>query len=152
MLVAPVLLGICVYADYLNRSSHERDLRQAVLNQVSVIRARLEGNVNSNALLVQGLVTAISVEPNMSTERYKALAEPLFRGRSQIKNIGAAPDYVISYMYPVQGNEAAIGLDYRKVPQQFAAVKRAREIGELVLAGPVNLVQGGQGFIARIPG
>lgn len=145
------LIGIGIYADHLNSSENERNLRQSVFNQLSVIRARLEGNINSNAHLVQGLVAAISVEPNMSNHRFTALAQPLFWGTSQLRNIGAAPKLVIRYMYPVKGNEAAIGLNYRNNPAQFDQVKRARDSGELVLAGPVNLVQGGWGFIARIP-
>lgn len=151
VLVAIVLLGIGIYADHLSNRSYEKGLRQDVLSQVSVVRARLEGNINSNAQLVKGLVTAISVEPQLDQARYRAFAEPLFSSHSQLRNIAAAPEYVISYMHPVKGNEAAIGLDYRKVPAQFEAVERARKLGKLVLAGPVNLVQGGQGFIARIP-
>ena len=54
-------------------------------------------------------------------------------------------------MYPVAGNEKAIGLDYRKNPAQRAAALRARDERALVLAGPVDLQQGGQGFIGRFP-
>ncbi|NOR69651.1 MAG: EAL domain-containing protein [Methylomarinum sp.] len=54
-------------------------------------------------------------------------------------------------MYPIKGNEAAIGLDYRKLPSQFAAVNKARVTRQLVLAGPVKLVQGGTGLITRLP-
>ena len=49
------------------------------------------------------------------------------------------------------GNERAIGLDYRNNEAQREAAFRARDTGELVLAGPVDLVQGGQGFIGRFP-
>ncbi|MDH5572632.1 MAG: PAS domain S-box protein, partial [Gammaproteobacteria bacterium] len=42
-------------------------------------------------------------------------------------------------------------LNYREYPKQLEAVLRARNTGNLILAGPVDLVQGGQGFIARIP-
>src|SRR5690606_37451185 len=45
----------------------------------------------------------------------------------------------------------SLGIDYRAMPEQRAPVFRARETGDLVLAGPVDLVQGGQGFIARFP-
>lgn len=87
----------------------------------------------------------------MLQERFIALSSPLLSEHSQIRNIAAAPDLVIRYMNPVAGNEAAIGLDYRTLPEQFETVELARDTGEMVLAGPVNLVQGGQGLIARIP-
>lgn len=150
-LVAIFLLMSGLYVDRLNSNAKIQDLKQALLDEVSAVRARLESNVNYNAILVKGLVAAISIEPDMSKERFIALSTPLLSGRSQIRNIAAAPNLVIHYMNPVAGNEAAIGLDYRTVPEQYDAVVLARDTGELVLAGPVNLVQGGQGLIARVP-
>ena len=54
-------------------------------------------------------------------------------------------------MYPMKSNEKAMGLDYRKDERQRAAALRARDERKLILAGPVDLKQGGQGFIGRIP-
>ncbi|TIP54564.1 CHASE domain-containing protein, partial [Mesorhizobium sp.] len=42
-------------------------------------------------------------------------------------------------------------LDYRKDERQRVAALRARDERELILAGPVDLRQGGQGFVGRIP-
>ena len=150
-LIGFCLIGLGIYADKLNTQSQEHELYQSVLDQLSIIRARLEGNINSNAQSVKGLVAAISIEPNMTQERFAALAKPLFQGQTQLRNIGAAPDLVIRYMFPVQGNEAAIGLNYRNVPAQYDAAKKAIDTGKLIISGPINLVQGNQGFIANIP-
>ncbi|HQV88779.1 MAG TPA: PAS domain S-box protein [Nitrosomonas sp.] len=153
----PVLLvGICLlligsYVDHLHSRGMERDLRISVLNRLSLLRARLEDNLTSNAQLVQGLVASISVEPDLPQDKFAELAQHLFRGHSQLRNIAAAPDLVIRYMYPIAGNEAAVGLDYRRYPDQIEAVLRARDSGDLILTGPIDLVQGGQGFVARFP-
>ncbi len=151
LLIGLCLIGLGIYADRLNTRTQEHVLRQSVYEQLSVIRARLEGNINSNAQSVKGLVAAISIEPNMTQKRFAALAKPLFHEHSQLKNIGAAPDLVIRYMFPVQGNEAAIGLNYRNIPVQYDAAKNAIDAGKIIISGPINLVQGGQGFIADIP-
>nr|WP_274608864.1 diguanylate cyclase [Lamprobacter modestohalophilus] len=74
-----------------------------------------------------------------------------FREKADLRNIGLARDMVIRFMYPLQGNEAAIGLDYRQQPNQIEAVRLALGLNKIVLAGPVSLVQGGEGLIARIP-
>ena len=66
-------------------------------------------------------------------------------------NVGVAPGLVVAYECPLKGNERAIGLDYRKNDAQREAALRARDSGDVVLAGPVDLVQGGRGFIARLP-
>lgn len=148
---AGFLLIAGFYINSLHTQEVKQELRISVSNQLSVIRAQLEGNINSNAQLVKGLVVAISTEPNMTQKRYAELSEPLLQSSSELRNIAAAPNLVIRYMFPIKGNESAIGLEYRKHPLQYNAVKNAIKLNKLVVAGPVNLVQGGQGFIARIP-
>jgi diguanylate cyclase (GGDEF)-like protein len=140
-----------IYAEHQNRLVHEQASRADVLADVNLIRAKLEGNINGNIQLVRGLVATITTEPEMDQARFAALAENLFREQSQLRNIAAAPDLIISLMYPMKGNEHAIGLDYRTAGLQRAAALRARDAGELVLAGPVDLRQGGQAFIGRFP-
>jgi diguanylate cyclase (GGDEF)-like protein len=155
LLPAVVALAVLVAGGvYLDRQSSvltEERMRAAVLADVSLIRAKLEGNINGNIQLVRGLVSVISTEPDMRPERYAALVRNLFEEQSQLRSVAAAPGFVISMTYPLDGNEAAIGLDYRKNDAQREAAMRARDTGRLVLAGPVDLVQGGRGFVGRFP-
>ncbi|WP_181701198.1 bifunctional diguanylate cyclase/phosphodiesterase [Chthonobacter albigriseus] len=148
-LMVIVLLGF--FADYQNRVLFEQRLRSDVLQQVSLIRAKLEGEISSSIQLVRGLVATLATEPQMSQQRFSELAESLFAERSLLRNVAAAPNLVVRLIHPLQGNEKAIGLDYRRSPTQRDAALRARSSGELVLAGPVDLVQGGQGLIGRYP-
>lgn len=53
--------------------------------------------------------------------------------------------------YPVTGNEKAVGIDYTKLESQWPAVKRVIEGHRTVVAGPLNLVQGGSAIIGRTP-
>ncbi|TPN76150.1 EAL domain-containing protein [Mesorhizobium sp. CU2] len=150
--IAVVVLLICaLFADQQNRNVSDQLARADVLAKVNIIRAKLEGNVNGNLQLVQGLASAVTTEPYLGQQRFAALAANLFKQNSQLHNIAGAPDLVISLMYPVEGNEKAIGLDYRKNEAQRLAALRARDQRALVLAGPVDLAQGGRGFIGRIP-
>ncbi|TIL56971.1 MAG: EAL domain-containing protein [Mesorhizobium sp.] len=139
------------FADHQNKVVSDQAARADVLAKVNLIRAKLEGNINGNLQLVQGLVAAVVTEPYMGQQRFASLASNLFGRGSQLKNIAGAPDLVISLMYPMNGNDKAIGLDYRKDERQRLAALRARDKRELILAGPVDLRQGGQGFVGRIP-
>ncbi|MFA6157588.1 EAL domain-containing protein [Mesorhizobium sp.] len=125
--------------------------RADVLAKVNIVRAKLEGNIEGNLQLVQGLIATIVTEPLMGQERFAALASNLFQQKSQLRNIAGAPDLVISLMYPINGNEKAIGLDYRNNEAQRRAAMQARDQRVLVFAGPVDLAQGGRGFVGRIP-
>ncbi|MHA6732070.1 bifunctional diguanylate cyclase/phosphodiesterase [Devosia sp. A369] len=156
-IVLPTLVALAVLVVggvILDRQSsvlHEERMRAGVLAQVSLIRAKLEGNINSNIQLIRGLVATIATEPEMQQERFAALVSNLFEEQSQLHSVAGAPDLVVSMTFPLEGNERAIGLDYLKNDAQREGVLRARDTGKLLLAGPVDLVQGGRGFVGRFP-
>jgi diguanylate cyclase (GGDEF)-like protein len=146
-----VVVGSAVFADTQNRTLQEQQLRSQVTRQVSVIRARLEGNINGNLQLVRGLVATLVTEPGMGQTRFDRLASQVLTEESQLRSIAGAPNLKVTMTYPLKGNEKAIGLDYTKNDAQREAAYRARDTGKLILAGPVQLVQGGTGFIGRFP-
>lgn len=140
-----------IAAEMQARKSHLVAQRTSISAQVAVLREDLEGAVNGPIQLVRGLIAVIATEPDMDQARFAALADGLIGNGSLLRNIAAAPDMVIRLMYPLEGNEQAVGLDYNSIPEQRDAALRARDTGDLVLAGPVDLVQGGRGFIGRFP-
>ena len=150
--IAAVVMALFgIYADDQNRVLHEQKLRADVSAKVNVIRAKLEGNVSANLQLVRGLVSTVMTEPYMGQQRFGQLTQSLFREQSQLRNIAGAPDFIVSLIYPLAGNQKVLGLDYRTDPEQAPAALEARDTGKLVLVGPIALKQGGQGFIARFP-
>ena len=150
-LLACGLLLAAYVAEHVNQTRYETAVRAAVHNDLGRLRDSLEGNLNSDIQLVRGLISLIALNPDIDQQRLDIAARPLFEGRSQLRNLAVAPDMVIRMVYPKLGNEKAIGLDYRSVPEQFVAVERARQSRQIVLAGPLQLVQGGTGLVARLP-
>jgi PAS domain S-box-containing protein len=145
-------LGLAAYvAERINDEQHATALRARVQNDLAGFRDALEGNLNSNIQLVRGLLGVVALAPDLDQARFALAAAPLFDDSTQLRNIVLAPDLVIRMVYPVRGNERAFNLDYRTVPEQWAAVEQARESRKIVLAGPINLVQGGIGLAARLP-
>lgn len=127
-------------------------LRQQVTSQAGEVRALLEAELNASLHLTSGLVTYI--QANQGRIRAEEI-EPWLRGLVErgrhIRNIGIAPDNRISYIYPLAGNEGAMGLYYPDNPAQWPDVERAMEERRPILAGPLPLKQGGQGLIYRVP-
>jgi diguanylate cyclase (GGDEF)-like protein len=148
-----VLTGIPI-TEYFHRLVVERAAqvqRVEALGVLAQLRAQIESEVNSVLFLTSGLISYVTVEPNSSPEQWRALAAEIVRSSRHVRNIGLAPGNVIRFVYPLHGNENAIGLDYAKNEQQWPAVERAITLGGTVLAGPLQLVQGGLGLIARTP-
>ncbi|WP_372983134.1 ATP-binding protein, partial [Marinobacter sediminum] len=69
-----------------------------------------------------------------------------------LRNIGLAPDLVIRHIYPLEGNEAALGLDLSQGSLSPSQIQQLLdETSQALYSGPINLVQGGQGLAGRIP-
>ncbi|MDN3638695.1 PAS domain S-box protein [Simiduia curdlanivorans] len=151
VILSVVLILGALVIDRLSIEREQDNERALVLQQASLVRARLEGNINANIQTVLGLVSVIAAEPDITQVKFSRYAQQIFQGRHQLRNLGGAPDMVIRFMHPMAGNEAAIGLNLAANPAQQAAAQRAKNTGLITVAGPVNLAQGGQGFIGRIP-
>ncbi|MDX1606948.1 MAG: CHASE domain-containing protein, partial [Candidatus Competibacterales bacterium] len=151
LLVAGLVAGGGYVAERLDHTRAQQSARASVLDRLGTLRARLEGSVNANLFLVRGLIAEIALNPNLSQVEFARIAQQLLRTDNQIRNIGAARDLVLTHIYPLSGNRAALGLDYRHHPTQRDAALRAVTSGEMVVAGPLPLVQGGTAFVGRMP-
>ncbi|TAF57123.1 MAG: PAS domain S-box protein [Oscillatoriales cyanobacterium] len=138
----------------LDRSEQERFLqhnRASTIERLSTVRSKLEGSLNSRLLLMRGFVADISHNPNITEAEFAAMARILMGQQRGIRSLGLVKGTTIAYMYPLQGNEQAIGVDLTKVPAQREMVKEAIDTRKTVLAGPVKLLAGNVGFIGRSP-
>nr|WP_246434118.1 diguanylate cyclase [Spirochaeta isovalerica] len=107
--------------------------------------------LSRDLLIVNSTAAYISVNPDISEEEFIRFASKIFGDSKTLSNLAAAPDLVLSYVYPKTGNEAIIGVDYRDLPDQLPLVLKARDSSELVVAGPIDILQGGQGILGRAP-
>ena len=135
----------------LQIEAKEQLARASVRAELATIAARLEGEVRSTVNLTEGIAHLVQHEGAVTPERFAGLARQAMAENRQIRNIALAPGDVLRYVYPLQGNESILGIDYRTLPDQYPLIERAREIGAGILAGPVNLMQGGRAFIFRRP-
>ena len=81
----------------------------------------------------------------------RAMLAALYDNSHHIRHFGLAKGTELAYVYPLLGNEAALGTDYRDVPDQWPDVLAAMNSETGVLSAPVNLIQGGVAFIFRSP-
>lgn len=126
----------------------EKENAAQKLNSVS---AKLQGHLQTNLSMLTGFAAYISAMPDLSENDFKRYAQALFKKEPMLINFAAAKNLVVNYIYPVSGNEKALGLNYQKIPEQYARVMQVINTGQMQMAGPVNLVQGGTAFIGRAP-
>jgi diguanylate cyclase (GGDEF)-like protein len=138
----------------INQQVRDLEARQKVdlLVHGASIRARLSRELNRVLYLTSGLSSYLAVRRNdLQRDEIEAILARLYHESSHVRNFAVAVGYTLTYVYPVKGNEKAIGLHYPDVPAQWPAVKRAIDSKQAVLIGPVKLVQGGSGLIYRVP-
>lgn len=154
LVVLAVLTAGVALTGYLYRLDLEiqrSEFQDVIARQAASIRASLEQEINTTLNLTQGLVVYVSTNPDLTQDQFAGIASRILQRTPYIRNIGLARDNVITHVYPMEGNEAAIGFRYAESREQWPAVSRAISTGNSVIAGPVNLVQGGRGLISRIP-
>ncbi len=149
-----LLLGLLSSFVYINSEIRyylqqaRLDIYEATLSRV----VRLESLINANLVVARGVRAEVLLHSGLDAKELDRIAEQLLIKELQIRHIALAPDLVVSYVYPREGNESAIGLDYRDNPEQRDAVMQALKTKKILLAGPLNLVQGGEpALIARVP-
>lgn len=148
-----LLLGLLL-SFHLSRLDRERrlsDVRSQVTHDLATLRARLEGVVNTVFSTTSGLTEVIAHQGGITPELFAALARHAIKGYPQIRNITVAPDNIVTLLYPLDGNSQVLGLHYATLPEQYIPIQKAMQTGRPVFSGPHNLVQGGRGFIARVP-
>ncbi|MBR9787539.1 MAG: sensor domain-containing diguanylate cyclase [Vibrionaceae bacterium] len=135
---------------------HLRELNREQLlveakDQLSILRSNLEADLMADIYQASTLATLVTLLPESGEHELSIAARRILNKSKNIDAIGIAKNDVVNHMFPLDGNESVLGLDYRTVPEQWAQVQKAREIQEIFLAGPVALVQGGRGLIVRVP-
>ena len=147
------LLGLAT--EFFAREQQLRALseqRQHTLNDAGAIRAVLESELNATAYLANGIESYIAAKlGNIRADEIEPMLGLLYERGRHFRNIGIAPGNRLTYIFPLAGNEKAVGLYYPDNPQQWPAVERAIRERQPRLAGPVKLLQGGEALIYRVP-
>lgn len=142
---ASVAIGLL---DTRNRQTEERG---DVTIQLSTVRARIEGRLKATFNSTDGLINLVSLQGGIDRHQFEGLAAQALSKNPVIRNIALAPQDQVSQVYPLAGNEKVIGFRYSENAEQYRTVVEARRRGTPLLAGSVQLVQGGRALIQRSP-
>lgn len=143
------LLAGALGAETALRAHARQSAAAAALHTLDERGAALTREVYQNLAALRGLASHIALDPDLDQARFETYARALMQGATAISHLAAAPDLVLRFVHPLAGNEAIVGLDYRELPNQSEAALRAVKAGAVVIAGPLDLIQGGRGFVAR---
>lgn len=137
-----------VHLQTLNHINEEK--LKATYTAESTVR-RIEAQVNKYLSKSEFIKNIIESGNTISDEQFQELSQFMMDEDGVIDAIELAPDGVVSKIYPMAGNEEAMGLDMLTDPERKTSAIRAKDSGEYTIAGPFNLVQGGTGALLFEP-
>lgn len=132
-------------------SRFQTEQTQDVADQASTLKAQIEGEILARSLQMRGMAAAITTAPNLSQAQFDEIATQVTGDDPVIRMIAAAPNLRIEHVHPLASNRALIGLDYTKYDHVMKIIQGARDSGNTVLDGPVNIGNGQLGLVLRTP-
>ena len=134
----------------VNQNQQRREKLKAAYTAESTI-SRIE--VQLNRYLAESNLVKKSIEEGLtiSDKQFATLSRLMQDEDDIIKVHEIAKDGIVSQIYPMEGNEDVIGLNMIENPERKKEARLARDSGEYTIAGPFELVQGGNGVLLFDP-
>ena len=152
--VITFFLFLLIFEYLITAQSVKTHARQRVeaSNYASILKSKIDRELNSILFLSTGLSSYFTVyHEQIEQDKVNAMLADLYSRTKLVRNFAIAVNTRITYVYPVESNQQIIGIDYQNLPKQWPQVKKAIDTREGVLAGPLDLIQGGKGLIYRYP-
>jgi len=146
--LATTLLGAFAVVTIENNRLRERQ------KTVSDIAASVADSLNDHltrALSSTYALAAIIRQNEGRIDNFEPLATEMLGLYGGISSLQLVPDGVVTAIVPLKGNEKAIGHDLLKDSKRNREALLAKRTRQLTLAGPFELIQGGQAVIGRLP-
>lgn len=155
LLLAFCTAVLCIGAGYAiikkDQSIYLNEKHAELQRDLSHVADSLAAKLFGMELVANRLASFVSLSPDLTDEAVAQAADQLLDRYPGILNVAIAPDLRVTHVSPLKGNESVIGLEYAYVPTQLASVARAYRQSAAVFDGPINLVQGGRGYVLRYP-
>lgn len=152
-----LLIFICVMgisfvgADQLKRTNRYHEILHTQ-QQYYLFKSNVENVMNKAVNLIKGYGALFNTYPNITVEESEQFMMALTGEiRPYVRNIGILEDTTILYNYPYEENKSTIGTNLVTIESQKENILRVKNELVTLLVGPVDLIQGGSGYIVRTP-
>ena len=142
-----IFLAVWCVIWIINQSQERREKLKATYTAESTV-SRVESQLSKYLAESDLMKRIVEKEYDIDNEQFDKLAELMQEDEDVIEARELAEDGVVSRIYPMEGNEAAMGLQN---PARKKEARLARLSGEYTIAGPYELVQGGTGALLFDP-
>lgn len=146
-----LLLGVLRLWDLKQADLARQSAQTKLHTDLSASRIHLEQAINKRIFLVYSLAAWVRTTPVLNQAYFERYAKVLLQDVSGVRSLQLAPNSVVTFIHPLQGNEAAVGHDLLADAKRSQVVRKTIAGNALLVSGPVELRQKGQAIIARYP-
>ncbi len=146
--VAFMVINGIAHTQMLNRKNEEK-LKASYTAEATV--RRIESQLSKYLVKSDVLKNMIEAGEQVDDAHFNRWASYLQDKGNVLEAIELAPAGVVRQIYPLAGNEEAMGLDMLTNPDRKKEATLAKESGEYTIAGPFELKQGGIGALLFDP-
>ncbi|WPR70652.1 PAS domain S-box protein [Flavobacterium sp. NG2] len=97
------------------------------------------------------LTLALTINDDGIPKNFEAVGKKLVESNKSIDAVELVPNGIIKYIYPLEGNEAALGLNIVTSERHRKETLKSIASQKMYFAGPIDLMQGGKGIVGRLP-
>lgn len=135
---------------FINQNQVKREKLKAAYTAESTV-SRVESQLSRYLAESDMIKRILEKGYTLDEEQFNALAGLMQEDQDVIEARELAEDGTVSQIYPMSGNEAAMGLNMLENSARKKEARLAMESGEYTIAGPYELVQGGMGALLFDP-
>lgn len=141
-----------IYLIYQALADEQRASERSVIqSELGLIAATLSQSVNVRLNHTRSLAAFVELNPEFTQQQFDRFTETLAKDLVGLRSLQLAPDGVVRYITNLESNRAALGHDLFKDPDRRPLVELAVRERRYIIAGPIDLIQGGKAIIARRP-
>ena len=107
--------------------------------------------MNNRLTLVQGLVALVKSQDSLTEEQFQKFAGQLQGLHKGVLSLQLAPKAIVKFVTQREKNKKAVGYNLLGDPKRRKNVLKAIKNRRYIIAGPINLIQGGTAIIGRWP-
>ena len=133
-------------ACFLNREQEKEEKLKAVYAAESTV-SRVKSQLNRYLAESELVKNIIESGYDIDGEKFSILSQMMQDKQNVIEAHELAKDGIVSHIYPMKGNEEAMGLNMLEHPDRKKEANLAKTSGQYTIAGPFPLVQGGNGAL-----
>lgn len=137
-------------ACFLNREQEKEEKLKTVYAAESTV-SRVKSQLNRYLAESELVKNIIESGYDIDGEKFSILSQMMQDKQNVIEAHELAKDGIVSHIYPMKGNEEAMGLNMLEHPDRKKEANLAKTSGQYTIAGPFPLVQGGNGALLFDP-